>query len=213
MNAKAILFDFDGTLADTAADLARPLNHLRAARGLPELPLESLRPFASAGARGLIGAGLGIPPEHPEFNALRESFLSHYAAEICVDTRLFPGMEELLAAIEARGTRWGIVTNKSTSLTRLLVKKLGLETRAACVVCGDTTPHLKPHPASLLHAAKEIALAPQDCIYLGDDLRDVQAARAAGMRSVAVEWGYGEGLAAWQADAIIARPMDLIASL
>ncbi len=207
------MFDFDGTLADTAADLVRPVNRLRTARGLPQLPLASLRPFASAGARGLIGAGLGIQPDHPEFTALRDSFLEHYAAEICVDTRLFPGMEELLAAIEARGIRWGIVTNKSTSLTRLLVKTLGLETRAACVVCGDTTPHLKPHPASLLHAAKEISLAPLDCVYLGDDLRDVQAARAAGMRSVAVEWGYGEGLAAWQADAIISRPMDLIASL
>jgi phosphoglycolate phosphatase len=213
MSSKAILFDFDGTLADTAADLVRPVNRLRTARGLPQLPLASLRPFASAGARGLIGAGLGIQPDHPEFTALRDSFLEHYAAEICVDTRLFPGMEELLAAIEARGIRWGIVTNKSTSLTRLLVKTLGLETRAACVVCGDTTPHLKPHPASLLHAAKEISLAPLDCVYLGDDLRDVQAARAAGMRSVAVEWGYGEGLAAWQADAIISRPMDLIASL
>jgi 2-phosphoglycolate phosphatase len=213
MASKAILFDFDGTLADTAADLARPLNHLRAARGLPQLPLASLRPFASAGVRGLIGAGLGIQPEDPEFTKLRDSFLEHYTVEICVDTRLFPGMEELLAAIEARGIRWGIVTNKSTSLTRLLVKALGLETRAACVVCGDTTPHLKPHPASLLYAAKEIALAPRDCVYLGDDLRDVQAARAAGMRSVAVEWGYGEGLAAWQADAIIARPTDLIPSL
>jgi len=210
---RAVLFDFDGTLADTAADLARPLNRLRAARGLPELPLASLRPFASAGARGLLEAGLGILPDHPEFKPLREAFLEHYAAEICVDTRLFPGMEELLAAIEARGLRWGIVTNKSTSLTHLLVAALGLEARAACVVCGDTTPHLKPHPASLLHAAKQLALAPQDCVYLGDDKRDVDAARAAGMRSVAVQWGYGKNLADWQAGAIIARPLDLIPSL
>ena len=213
MPSKAILFDFDGTLADTAADLARPLNRLRAARGLPQLPLESLRPFASAGARGLLEAGLGILPDHPEFKSLRETFLKYYAEDICVDTRLFPGMDELLASIEARGLRWGIVTNKSTSLTRLLVAALKLEARVACVVCGDTTPFLKPNPASLLHAAKEIALAPQDCVYLGDDLRDVQAARAAGMRSVAVEWGYGRNLADWQADAIIARPTDLIPSL
>lgn len=213
MRSKAVLFDFDGTLADTAADLSRALNHLRSARGLPELPLEDLRPHASSGARGLIGAGLGILPEHPEFKSLRDSFLKHYEAEICVDTRLFPGMEELLASIEARGLRWGIVTNKSARLTRLLVQALGLEARAACVVCGDTTPHLKPHPASLLQAAKELALAPRDCLYLGDDLRDVQAARAAGMRSAAVEWGYGEGLATWHADVIYARPQDLIASL
>ena len=210
---KAVLFDFDGTLADTAADLSRALNRLRAARGLADLPLEDLRPHASSGARGLIGAGLGILPEHPEFKTLRDAFLAHYEAEICVDTRLFAGMDELLAGIEARGLRWGIVTNKSTVLTRRLVKALGLEARTACVVCGDTTPHLKPHPASLLHASKELGLAPADCVYLGDDLRDVQAARAAGMRSVAVEWGYGEGLAAWHADAIIARPQDLLPGL
>ena len=213
MPSQAVLFDFDGTLADTAADLSRALNHLRTSRGLHELSLDDLRPHASSGARGLIGAGLGILPEHPEFKPLRDAFLKHYAGSICVETKLFPGMDELLAAIEARGLRWGIVTNKSTSLTRLIVQALGLESRAACVVCGDTTPHLKPDPASLLHAAKELALQPQDCIYLGDDLRDIQAARAAGMRSVAVEWGYGEGLAAWHADAIIARPMDLIARL
>jgi len=213
VRSKAILFDFDGTLADTAADLSRAVNHLRTARGLEKLPLEKLRPHASAGARGLIGAGLGILPDHPEFQALRDGFLEHYEREICVDTQLFAGMEELLAALEARRLHWGIVTNKSTRLTRLLVRSLGLEARAACVVCGDTTLHLKPHPASLLHAANELSLAPQDCLYLGDDLRDIQAAHAAGMRSAAVEWGYGEGLAAWGADAIIAQPTDLIAGL
>jgi len=212
-STRAVLFDFDGTLADTAPDLSRAVNRLRSARGLAELPLAELRPHASSGARGLIGAGLGILPDHPEFTTLRDAFLKHYAAEICVDTRLFPGMEELLAAIEARGLRWGIVTNKSTLLTRQIVAAMQLDRRAACVVCGDTTPHLKPSPASLLHAAKELALAPQDCVYLGDDLRDIQAARSAGMRSVAVEWGYGRGLPAWQADLIIARPMDLIERL
>ena len=213
MPSSAVLFDFDGTLADTAADLSRALNRLRSARGMPELPLEDLRPHASSGARGLIGAGLGILPEHPEFKALRDAFLEHYRAEICVDTRLFPGIEELLADIEARGLRWGIVTNKSTNLTRLIVKSLGLQERAACVVCGDTTPYLKPNPASLLHAASELALAPRDCVYLGDDLRDIQAARAAGMRCVAVGWGYGASLQSWSADAIIDRPLDLLAQL
>lgn len=211
--ASAILFDFDGTLADTAADLSRALNRVRADRGLDEVPLERLRPHASAGARGLLGAGMGVLPEHDEFRPLREAFLKHYAANICVDTRLFPGMDELLAAIEARGLPWGIVTNKSTSLTRLVVKQLGLHARAACVVCGDTTPHLKPHPASLLHAAGELQLDPAECIYLGDDLRDIQAARAAGMRPVAVAWGYGEKLESWNADAIIERPEDLISRL
>ena len=209
--ARAVLFDFDGTLADTAADLVRALNRLRADRNLPEMPLEKLRPYASAGARGLIVAGFGILAEHPEFKQMREDFLRHYAADICVQTRLFPGIEGLLGALEARGLRWGIVTNKSTHLTRRLVAALAL--RPACVVCGDTTPHLKPHPASLLHAAQELALPPQECLYVGDDLRDILAAHAAGMPSIAVEWGYGDDWNTWQADAVIAKPMDLVAHL
>jgi 2-phosphoglycolate phosphatase len=208
-----VLFDFDGTLADTAADLVRALNRLRTARGMAEVPLAQLRPYASAGARGLIVAGFGILAEDPAFKSMREEFLKYYAADICVETRLFPGMDELLAAIEQRGLRWGIVTNKSTSLTNLLVEKLNLKARVACVVCGDTTPHLKPHPASLLHAVRELGLAPQDCLYLGDDLRDILAAQNAGMPSVAVEWGYGEDVRTWQADFVIAQPTDLVARL
>jgi phosphoglycolate phosphatase len=210
---RAVLFDLDGTLADTAADLSRALNTLRRERGLDALPLEKLRPFASSGARGLLGAGMGVLPEHEEFKALREAFLRHYAGKICVDTRLFAGMEALLAGIEARGLRWGVVTNKSTNLTRTLLGELGLASRAACIVCGDTTPHLKPHPASLLRAALELALPPADCVYVGDDLRDVQAARAAGMRAVVVEWGYGENVRSWNADAVIRQPADLMAWL
>lgn len=210
---RAVLFDFDGTLADTAGDLSRPLNKMRAARGMAPLPVEQLRPHASAGARGLIGAGLGIGPEHADFKAMREEFLRHYMDEICVETRLFPGMEALLSGIEARGLRWGIVTNKATNLTRRIVEALELAKRTACVVCGDTTPHLKPHPASLLHASAELNLPPAECLYLGDDQRDIQAARAAGMPCFAVGWGYGTDLHAWEADGVLARPEDLIGRL
>ena len=212
-DVRAVLFDFDGTLADTAPDLSRAINQLRAARGLEDFPLDKLRPFASAGARGMLQAALRILPEHPEFAAMRDEFLRHYAGAICVDTRLFPGMELLLGEIEKRGLRWGIVTNKAERFTNEIVAALGLARRAACVVSGDTTPHLKPHPASLLHAAKELSLEPSACVYLGDDLRDIQAARAAGMRSVAVGWGYGADLRAWQADAVIGQPPDLVALL
>jgi phosphoglycolate phosphatase len=208
---RAVLFDFDGTLADTAADLVAALNRLRTVRGMPEIPLEKLRQYASAGARGLIVAGFGILTEHPEFKGMREEFLRYYAEAICVETKLFPGMEALLGEIEARGLRWGIVTNKSTSLTRQIVAAMAL--KPACVVCGDTTPHLKPHPASLLHAANELKLDPKHCLYVGDDLRDILAAHAAGMTSVAVEWGYGDDWNAWNADTIIRRPMDLVAHL
>ncbi|HTP61638.1 MAG TPA: HAD-IA family hydrolase [Burkholderiales bacterium] len=210
MHSGAVLFDFDGTLADTAADLGAAMNRMRRERGLAELPIEKVRPWASAGARGLLRAGFDMLPEHPQFEPMRDTFLAYYDEAPCVETKLFPGMDELLRALEARGIAWGIVTNKATRFTRKIVAALQLDTRVACVVSGDTTPHLKPNPASLLHAAKELALAPKDCVYLGDDLRDVQAARAAGMRSVAVEWGYGSGLSGWNADAVIARPMDLM---
>jgi phosphoglycolate phosphatase len=212
--ARAALFDFDGTLADTAADLGRALNRLRAERGLAALPLEAVRPHASSGARGLLRVGLGVTAEHSEYERLRQAFLDHYGEAVCVQTRLFPGIAELLGALESRRIPWGIVTNKGTRFTRAIVVALGLDGRAACVVCGDTTPHLKPHPAPLLHAARELNLAPQACWFVGDDLRDVQAARAAGMRPVAVAYGYGSGgnggAHTWNADAVIAHPAELL---
>jgi phosphoglycolate phosphatase len=213
MASNAVLFDLDGTFADTAADLVRALNRLRADRGLPEMPLAELRQYASAGARGLIVAGLQMLPDDPDYPATREQFLKHYADAICVDTQLFPGIEELLAAIEARGLRWGIVTNKSTGLTRQLLEEMRLVERPACIVCGDTTPYLKPNPASLLHAAKAIDVPAEKCIYVGDDLRDMLAAHAAGMHSVAAAWGYGDALESWNADRIIQHPAELIAIL
>jgi phosphoglycolate phosphatase len=211
----AVLFDLDGTLADTAPDLAAAVNRMRVEQGLAPLPIGQLRPFASAGARGLVFAGLGIKPGDAEYEGLRETFLDYYAERTCEKTRLFPGVAALLAELERRGIAWGIVTNKALRFTQRIVTELKLA--PACVVGGDSTPHLKPHPASLLLAAQQLRLAPPQCCYLGDDLRDIQAARAAGMRPVAVEWGYhhpdNSGPGTWQAEAVISRPEDLLSLL
>jgi N-acetyl-D-muramate 6-phosphate phosphatase len=213
--SRAVLFDLDGTLADTAPDLAAALNRLRADQGLEPMALARLRPFASAGARGLVHAGFGVTPGDEDYDALRTAFLEAYRENTCVATTLFPGIAELLAELGRRSLRWGIVTNKATRFTDRVLT--GLRLAPDCVVCGDTTAHLKPHPDPMLLAARQLALAPGACTYLGDDLRDIQAGKAAGMRTVAVEWGYhhpdNEGPERWQADAVIARPADLIALL
>ena len=215
MPSRAVLFDFDGTLADTAPDLAVAVNRLLAEQGQEPLPLERLRPFASAGARGLVHAAFGVKPGDAEYEALRESFLDFYAERVCHETRLFPGIAELLRELRAREIRWGIVTNKSTRFTEQIVLALKLE--PDCLACGDTTPHLKPHPASLLHAAAQLKLAPAQCCYLGDDLRDMKAAIAAGMRPIAVDWGYHHpesgGPGTWDAETVIAHPLDLLSRL
>lgn len=186
----AVLFDFDGTLADTAPDLAAAVNQMRHTRGLAPAPLERLRPLASAGARGLIGGAFGIGPDHADFAAMREEFLANYEANLRVETVLFPGIDAVLDDLDARGVRWGIVTNKVARLTDPLVKLMHLDARAACVVSGDTTPYSKPHPAPLLHAAEALGIAPQRVVYVGDDLRDVQAGAAAGMATIAAAYGY-----------------------
>jgi phosphoglycolate phosphatase len=210
--SKAVLFDLDGTLADTAADLGAAINHLRRQRGLNELPVSEVRPYASMGARGLLRVGFGLSPEDPGYLPLRNAFLDRYDERVCVETRLFPGMAELLQELVRRRIPWGIVTNKSSRFTPRIVA--GLKLAPACVVCGDSTPHLKPHPDPLFLAAEQLKLAPPKCFYVGDDLRDVQAARAAGMRPVAVEWGYPSPDNAaprdWDADAVISEPAELL---
>jgi phosphoglycolate phosphatase len=210
-----VLFDFDGTLADTAPDLGAALNQLRTRRGLAPLPVEDVRPYASMGARGLLRVGFNLKPDDAQYAELREEFLQRYEEKISAGTRLFPGMQELIQELRQRAIRWGIVTNKSTRLTRLIVRDLALE--PDCVVCGDSTAHLKPHPAPMLLAAKTLALDCGACLYLGDDLRDIQAARAAGMRPVAVEWGYvnpdNGGPPTWNADALISHPREVLSLL
>lgn len=213
MKPALVLFDLDGTLADTAPDLAAVANRMRAVRGLAPLPYDELRPLASHGARGLIGKALGVAQQESGFVTLRDEFFATYEAALCVHSRLFEGMEAVLGAIEARGARWGIVTNKMMRFTDPLVAALGLRERAACVVSGDTTPHAKPHPAPLLHALTACEVAAGAAVYVGDDLRDIEAGRAAGMATVAVRYGYlGEGrlIEDWGADRIVATPDDLL---
>ena len=210
---RAVLFDLDGTFADTAPDLGRALNRLRVEQRLEPLPIAIMRAHASSGARGLLKAGFGLTPENEGYNALRDRFLDLYAENLCVETRLFEGIPELLSMIEARDLPWGIVTNKAKRFTEPLLRTLAIGHRAACIVSGDSTPHIKPHPAPLLQAAMLLALPAGDCIYVGDDLRDVQAARAAGMRFAAAGWGYlGDGVdpLTWDADAVVSNPREIL---
>ena len=209
---KAVLFDLDGTLADTAPDLGYAVNRMRETRGLPPLPASATRPVASLGARGLLNAGFGVGPDHPEYHAMREEFLLLYESNICRDTRLFPGVGELLEALETRKLPWGIVTNKAERLARLLLDRLHLASRASCLIGGDSTPQFKPHPAPLFAACKAIHEDPGACVYVGDDRRDVEAGHAAGMKVAAVRWGYlnGNDPESWNAEWLIEKPGDLL---
>jgi phosphoglycolate phosphatase len=203
---EAVLFDLDGTLADTAPDMALTVNRMLASRGKAAVAVEQVRPFVSRGARGMVCSAFGITTDHPDFNALREEFLRLYGENLCVDTRLFPGMAELLDLLEAQSIAWGVVTNKFERFARPIIEALGLDKRAAVIVGGDTCPRPKPFPDPLLFAAATIGVAPMRTLYVGDDERDVQAARAAGMPVIVAGYGYlGDGPppALWNADAIV----------
>ena len=209
---QGVLFDLDGTLLDTARDLGGALNELLAECGREPLPAPAIRPWASHGSGALIRLGFGLA-QGAEFDHLRQRFLDRYAARIAQETCLFPGGEELLAALDAAGLRWGVVTNKPAFLTDPLLAALGLHERAACVVSGDTLPQKKPHPAPLLHAAAIAGLEPRACVYLGDAERDIQAARAAGMTPLVASFGYlgdADDPTAWGADGSVDRLGQLI---
>lgn len=213
---RAVLFDLDGTLADTAPDLGGAVNRLRERRGLQPLPIARLRPVASSGARGMLGVGFGIRPGDPGYDALRDEFLGEYEARLDRDSHLFDGVSRCLATLVERGLRWGIVTNKVHRFTDKVVAGLGLAQGAAVVIAGDTTPHAKPHPEPLLEACRRLAVAPDEAVYVGDDLRDIEAAHAAGMPAIAAGWGYlgeGQDASCWSADALIDTPLDLLALL
>ena len=213
LRVSAVLFDLDGTLADSAGDLAGAVNRIRGERGLPPVAVAALRPHASAGARGLLGAGMGVTPDDAEYPALRDRFLAYYAEALAETTALFDGIAPMLDALDARGLAWGIVTNKAARYTRPVVDALRLTHRARTIVSGDTTAHPKPHPAPLLHAAEALGLAAGQCAYVGDDLRDVIAGNAAGMATIVAEYGYlGEHGCAddWPATGWIATPLALL---
>jgi phosphoglycolate phosphatase len=206
---EAVLFDLDGTLVDTAPDMARTVNQMRTRRGLASVPAALVRPHVSNGARGMIIAAFGITTEHPDFQGMREEFLGLYADNLCIDSRLFDGMEALLGELEAADIAWGVVTNKFERFARPLIEGLDLASRCAVVVGGDTCPRPKPFPDPLLHAAATLGVAPMNTLYVGDDVRDVQAARAAGMPVVVAGYGYlGDTTppALWGADAVVDSP-------
>jgi phosphoglycolate phosphatase len=208
---RAVLFDLDGTLADTAPDLAAAVNWMRTERGLPPTPYAILRPTASAGARGMIGAAFGLAPGDEGYEALREEWFERYESAMAVHSTLFDGIPDLLDGITAAGMAWGIVTNKHARFTDPLVPQIGLA-HAGCVISGDTTPHAKPHPAPLLEAARRLDIDPAQCWYVGDDLRDIEAGRAAGMVTVACNWGYCGSIdpATWGADYLLDTPQQLL---
>jgi N-acetyl-D-muramate 6-phosphate phosphatase len=212
---QAILFDLDGTLADTAADLAAPVNAMRLERGLPAMPLDDLRPYASMGARGLLGKGLGIEKESPEFEPLRVDFLRRYEAAMMVETKLFDGFggeAGVLSKLKAHGIAWGVVSNKVERYVRPILKALGVDSESVCIVGGDTSGFAKPHPEPLLYGCRFANLDPTKCVYVGDDLRDVEAGKAAGMITMAAAYGFcgaSEPLH-WGADYILQTPAELL---
>jgi 2-phosphoglycolate phosphatase len=210
---KAVLFDLDGTFADTAPDLAAAVNYARKYRKLPPLPLEVLRPHSSNGSRGLLKAGFGIEPGHPDYDALRDILLDYYSKHICVHTRLFMDTAELVDVLDQKGIKWGIVTNKPHRFTIPLMLALGYAHRTSCLISGDTCSHSKPHPEPLFVACKIMGTTPADCVYLGDDLRDMQAANASGMMGIIANYGYVGPEASvenWNAQGIINRPTELL---
>jgi len=203
---RAVLFDLDGTLVDSAPDLAGAVNELLLEQGRPAMAVSDLRPMVGAGARGMLGLAFGITPDHADYEVLKNRFLELYRHRIVQESRVFEGVWELLDALEGHGTPWGIVTNKFSGLAELVTRGLGLRERTGVLIGGDTTGFAKPHPEPLLAAARHLGVPPEHCLYVGDDLRDIQAGRAAGMQTAAASWGYlgmGEAIDAWGADHLI----------
>lgn len=209
----AVLFDLDGTLIDSAPDLAGAANEMRVARGLAALPYDALRPFAGSGARGMLGAALQAFPGLPTYENLRDEFHDRYERRMLQETALFDDIGPVLDVLDRCGLPWGIVTNKALRFAEPMAAALGLLPRVAALVGGDSTPHTKPHPQPLLEAARRLGLPPQACVYVGDDSRDVRASRAAAMGALAAAWGYlgvDTPIHDWGADLVLSEPIDLL---
>lgn len=215
-NLQAVLFDLDGTLIDSAPDLGAAVDKMRTDRGLPSYPLGLYRPMAGAGARGMLELAFNIAPGHHDFESLREEFFRNYENCLTERTFAFDGIPEVIAHILRRGLKWGVVTNKAERFAIPITQGMPLFATSCVVVGGDTTPHAKPHPAPMLEAAKRAGVEPARCLYVGDDLRDILAGKAAGMLTVAASYGYlgkATEVNEWGAQAMIAQPVDLIALL
>lgn len=216
MRFKAVLFDLDGTLADTAPDLGRALNMQRQRHGLPPLADDVIRPFASHGTRGLLGVGFGLLPSDPAFESMREEYLVLYDEVFCQYPRLFDGMAAVLETFESQNVLWGVVTNKPRRFTQPLMEALGLSSRAASIVSADDCERPKPYPDTLLLASRQANVTPLECLYVGDAERDIIAAKAAGMEAWVANYGYlseDDKPEEWGAQDMIASPVDLIERL
>lgn len=209
----AVLFDLDGTLLDTAPDLANALNAVLTAHGRPAMGLDSIRPSVSHGATALVTLGFGLKPGDAGFEPLRQELLAAYEADLCLHTRVFPGMGAVLEELDRHGIHWGVVTNKPARYTDPLMDQLDLTRRAVCVVSGDTTGNAKPHPEPLLYACEQAGGEPARCLYLGDASRDIEAGRNAGMSTLVAAFGYldtDDKPETWGADGIIQEPEELL---
>jgi len=209
----AVLFDLDGTLVDSAPDLAAAADKMRTDRGLGSLPLSLYRPMAGAGARGMLSVAFNMMPTDARFDSLKEEFFANYEACLLAQTHAFEGVAEVIAGIDQSGRKWGVVTNKASRFTVPLTQCISLFRTAQTIVSGDTTPHPKPCPEPLLEAARQLGVPPGRCLFVGDDERDIIAGRAAGMPTVAAAYGYlgaGGHTVSWGADFIINSPHGLL---
>lgn len=212
-NINAVLFDLDGTLVDSAPDLAAALNHLLQQHDLATLPYRAIRPFVSNGANALITLGFGTELSEPQFKVIKAEFIEHYQQNIATQSALFDHLDATLIQLDQNNIPWGIVTNKPAYLTTDLLNKLALTARAKCVVCGDQVANAKPHPESIYLACQKLGVLPNNTVYIGDAERDIRAGRLAGTQTIACAYGYipaGQALADWQADYIVNETAELL---